>query len=488
MPWPAAALRLPRGVFSRDDARRMDRDLDDAEDDARIGQSVGKYEITQLLGRGGMGRVYEAINPTIGKRVVVKMLHPDVAAHRDAVARFHREAQAASAAESPHIVSIFDAGFADDGAPFIVMELLRGETLAARLRRDGTLDATETTRIMVQVLRGLSRAHAAGITHRDLKPDNIFLVDRDPEPTFAKILDFGVSKIDRAGNEGMTLTREGVVLGTPAYMSPEQAQGLADVDARSDVWSVGAILYECLAGQPPFSGATYEQIIVRICGSDPKPLAEIVPSVPVELAEVVSACLRREREDRVGSASELIGLLGEGTSTPRIIRTPSVSPIALTPTLEARGEQDLTPPSPRGASLKILLPVGLFVASGAIAGGALLRGEDDGVPTRAEASGAGLSASPVASEGEQTASGPPSGAATGSASSEASGAEPTAGSPSTSVSTSATSAAPTVSVAAGPRRPAPTVLAASASASPPAPTVQPSAPKGVAGDLQIQRK
>jgi len=220
------------------------------------GSTIGKYSIVQLIGRGGMGRVYEAINPTIKKRVAIKILDPEYAKKRETAGRFTREAQAASAAESPHIVEIFDAGFTDDGVAFIVMELLRGEPLSERIKREGLLDPPEAKRIFVQIVRGLVSAHDAGIVHRDLKPDNVFLVDRDPDPPFTKILDFGISKVEKLP-EHTTLTREGVVLGTPWYMSPEQAQGHADVDARSDIWSVGAMLYQCLSGKLPFTGNTY---------------------------------------------------------------------------------------------------------------------------------------------------------------------------------------------------------------------------------------
>jgi len=233
--------------------------------EALVGKRVHKYEIVRVIGRGGMGTVYEAVNTAIGKRVAMKFIDADTVNNADAVARFQREAQAASAVESAHIVDIFDSGISEEGQPYIVMELLRGEDLGHRIKRCGRVELAEAVHITAQILRGLARAHKAGIVHRDLKPDNIFLVDRDDDPSFAKILDFGISKVRRRGETPVnTLTRQGTVLGTPFYMSPEQAQAQPDVDARSDLWAVGAILYECLTGRPPYTGATYEQVIVNI--------------------------------------------------------------------------------------------------------------------------------------------------------------------------------------------------------------------------------
>src|SRR5215218_3713665 len=234
--------------------------------EALIGQRIQKYEIVRILGHGGMGTVYEALNTTISKRVAMKFIDAETAQNKDAVARFQREAQAASAVESAHIVEIFDSGCTDDGLPFIVMELLRGEDLGHRIKRCGRLDLPEALHIIAQILRGLHRAHQAGIVHRDLKPDNVFLVDRDDDSSFAKILDFGISKVQRGeGAPANTLTRQGTVLGTPFYMSPEQAQAMPDIDGRTALWSLGAILYECLTGRPPHTGTSYEQVIVTTC-------------------------------------------------------------------------------------------------------------------------------------------------------------------------------------------------------------------------------
>src|SRR6201996_5033283 len=178
--------------------------------EALVGKRVHKYEVVRVIGRGGMGTVYEGLNTAIGKRVAMKFIDAGAGPSSDAVARFQREAQAASAVESAHIVDIFDSGISEEGQPFIVMELLRGEDLGHRIKRCGRLEIPEALHVIGQILRGLHRAHKAGIVHRDLKPDNIFLVDRDDDPNFAKILDFGISKVQRTSEVPVsTLTRQG---------------------------------------------------------------------------------------------------------------------------------------------------------------------------------------------------------------------------------------------------------------------------------------
>lgn len=292
----------------------------------------GKYRIVRLCGRGGMGAVYEALNVAIGKRVALKFIDPNAATNHDAVQRFLREAQAASAAESQHIVQVFDVGEHPPGCPYIVMELLRGETLAARLAKLGRLPISEAVHVAVHTLRGLRRAHEMGIIHRDLKPENVFLVETDDDPIFAKLVDFGISKILRQHSEaGLdTLTREGVILGTPYYMSPEQAQAAPDLDGRTDLWAVGAILYECLAGCRPHEGRTYEQVIVAICTVDVADVRERSPGVPQRLAETVKRALSRDRALRFQTADEFLEALRD--AAPELI---SANPPLTDPSLDA---------------------------------------------------------------------------------------------------------------------------------------------------------
>jgi eukaryotic-like serine/threonine-protein kinase len=270
-----------------------------------LGATVaGKYRVDALIGRGGMGAVYRATHLGIGKRVALKFLDRDATRDRDAVARFQREAEAASAVDSAHIVQLFDHG-EHEGQPYLVMELLQGEDLRALLAREGRLGFDEALPIVAQICRALTRAHAAGIVHRDLKPDNVFLCQRDDEARFVKLVDFGISKVREREATVDTLTRRGTVLGTAFYMSPEQAQSFADVDARADLWSVGAILFELLAGRPPFAGRTYEAVLIEACTKDPPPLAALAPEVPGAVAEVVRRCLRRDRDERFATAREL---------------------------------------------------------------------------------------------------------------------------------------------------------------------------------------
>jgi eukaryotic-like serine/threonine-protein kinase len=292
----------------------------ESEDEGLIGKTVAaKYRIDRLIGRGGMGAVYQATNTGIGKRVALKFLERDAAGDSDAVVRFQREAEAASAVESAHIVQIFDSGSSEDGRPFLVMELLSGEDLRARLRREGRLPLAEAVHVGGQVLRALGRAHEAGIVHRDLKPDNLFLCERDDDPMFLKIVDFGISKVARKSAPADVLTRRGVVLGTAFYMSPEQAQALADIDGRSDLFSLGAILYEALSGRPPHVGSAYEAVLIAICTKDAEDVRVHAPDVPEQIARVIARALARDRSERFQSAAEFYEALA--LAAPGLLRT-----------------------------------------------------------------------------------------------------------------------------------------------------------------------
>jgi serine/threonine-protein kinase len=274
--------------------------------DLLVGSTVaGKYHVDRLIGRGGMGAVFQATNAGIGKRVALKFLTSDASKDSDAATRFQREAEAASLAESPHIVQIFDSGRSERGLPFLVMELLTGEDLRERLRRDGRVQPELAVRVGVQVLKALRQAHAAGIVHRDLKPDNVFLCRRDDEPAFVKLVDFGISKLQQAPGVD-TLTHKGAVLGTAFYMSPEQAQSFSDIDGRTDLFSVGAMLYEMLTGEPPHSAPTYEAVLIAICTRDAEDVRVKAPETPEKLARVIARALRRDRNERYGSAAEML--------------------------------------------------------------------------------------------------------------------------------------------------------------------------------------
>jgi serine/threonine-protein kinase len=280
-----------------------------------LGATVGgKYRIERLLGRGGMGAVFAAQNTTIGKRVALKFLSREAARDRDAARRFQREAKAASLVESEHIVQVFDSGATEEGVPFLVMEHLTGEDLRARLAREQSLPVGEAVAIACQVLRALVRAHAAGIVHRDLKPDNVFLCRRDDGSLLVKIVDFGISKLDR-GTLGERLTQRGSVLGSAYYMAPEQAQASDSVDQRSDLYGVGAILFEMLAGRPPHLGPTLESVLVAICTQTAPPITSLRPDVAPEIARTIARALEREPAARFANALEFLAALGAADAT-----------------------------------------------------------------------------------------------------------------------------------------------------------------------------
>jgi eukaryotic-like serine/threonine-protein kinase len=281
---------------------------------AWIGRTLGdRYRITRLIGHGGMGAVFEAHDegPEAGGRFAVKILDREWSKDEVVVARFAREARAASAVDSQRIVRVHDGG-TEDGCPYLVMDLVAGEDLGARLRRRRRLGLDEALQVIEQVLEGVVAAHAAGIVHRDLKPDNVLLsgdaADPDDGASSVTIVDFGMSKIDRTsgGTVPRPLTGKGVVLGTPLYMSPEQAKASTDVDGRSDVYSTGAILFECLTGRPPHTGETHEQVMLRICLEDAPDVRRWAPEVPDVLASVVSKALARERDARFATADEML--------------------------------------------------------------------------------------------------------------------------------------------------------------------------------------
>ncbi len=276
---------------------------------------AGKYQLIDLLGRGGMGSVWRARHLALDSMVAVKLVDPTIASHPEALGRFLREAQAAAALRSPHVVQILDYG-AQDHVPFIVMELMEGETLANRLARFGRLAPEATAEIMVQVCRAVGRAHEQGIIHRDLKPENIFLTAND-DVEVAKVLDFGVAKRSDLGR-GQGMTQTGAVLGTPYYMSPEQAEGSKLVDYRSDLWSLAVIVFECMTGRRPFEAETLGGLVLAIC-TRPIVVPSQVASVPVGFDEWFARGTARDMAQRFGSAKELAAslrscCLGRGSS------------------------------------------------------------------------------------------------------------------------------------------------------------------------------
>ncbi|HEY1692092.1 MAG TPA: serine/threonine-protein kinase [Polyangiaceae bacterium] len=274
-----------------------------------FGKTIGgKYVVRAVLGEGGMGTVFEAEHLTIGRSVAVKVLHPQQARKKDAVRRFHQEARAAGAIGHPNICEVYDLGTLDDGSPYLVMEKLMGETLADRIAVEGGLPFDEAIDILVQVLSGLVAAHEKGIVHRDIKPENVFLTKRVGCPPLCKLLDFGVSKMIApllGGREDdLDLTRTGMVMGTPYYMSPEQARGDRNLDVRVDLYACGVILYEALTGRRPFSAPNYNALLLQILSAKPKPARDLRPALPGGFDAVLDKAMARNRDDRYRSAAE----------------------------------------------------------------------------------------------------------------------------------------------------------------------------------------
>jgi serine/threonine-protein kinase len=259
-----------------------------------------------LIGRGGMGSVWEGRHATLGTRVAIKFIEAEYANSQDARSRFDNEARAAATIQSKHAIQIYDHGVTEDGRPYIVMEMLIGEPLEKRLDRMGRLSLQDTARILQQVSRALGRAHDKGIIHRDLKPENIFLV-QDEDSEIAKVLDFGIAKIK--GNPGemgvSSSTKTGAVLGTPFYMSPEQARGLRTIDHRTDIWSLGIIAFKCVTGKLPFDGESVGDLLVKICTSPVPVPSQVMPGLPPGFDAWFSRAMEREPERRYGSVQEM---------------------------------------------------------------------------------------------------------------------------------------------------------------------------------------
>ncbi|MBK8256684.1 MAG: protein kinase [Polyangiaceae bacterium] len=263
----------------------------------------GKYRIVRLLGEGGMGAVYEGENTRIHRRVAIKVLHATVAAKADVVQRFEREAQAAGRIGSEHIVEVLDLGNLPGGERFMVMEYLDGISLGDRIKQRKRLATIECAPVIYQLLEGLAAAHQAGIVHRDLKPDNVFLLtSRGGQKDFVKVLDFGVSKFNVLDSD-MSMTKTGAVMGTPYYMSPEQARG-AKIDHRSDLYSVGVVMYQAVTGRLPFNAETFNELVFKIALENPEPAELIVPNLDPAFAQILAKSMAREANARFQSARD----------------------------------------------------------------------------------------------------------------------------------------------------------------------------------------
>lgn len=367
---------------------------------------AGKYRIDRVLGAGGMGVVVAAHHVGLDERVAIKFLLPDALDNAEAVARFAREARAATKIKSPHVARVTDVGTLESGAPYMVMEYLEGQDLAAMVRDRGALPVADAAEFVVQACDAIAEAHSLGIVHRDLKPANLFCVRGADGLLSVKVLDFGISKVTTP--DGFAMTKTAALMGSPFYMSPEQMTSAKNVDSRTDVWSMGVVLYELLAGRPPFQGETLPELCVKIANNAPEPIRNFRPDLPEGLERVVLRCLEKDRSARYQNVAELSADLVEfapkrarasAERVSRIIQAAglSQSAIALPPSTEPTGQPSGTvaswgstgadPADRRGSRLKIAVASIGFV--GLVVGGAIFA-----LHTRA----APVAAAPAASE------------------------------------------------------------------------------------------
>ncbi|MBN1771633.1 MAG: serine/threonine protein kinase [Deltaproteobacteria bacterium] len=391
----------------------------------------GKYRLLRRVGAGGMGEVWEAEDQRLHRRLAVKLLAQELAADPVAVSRFHQEAEAAGRIGHDNICEVIDLGTTEDGVPFLVMPLLRGLPLGELLEQAGRLPPARATDIVAQTLDALTAAHAAGIVHRDLKPDNLFVTRVGDREDFVKILDFGISKVlgdPTLGGRSPTLTRTGSVVGTPAYMAPEQARGVKDIDPRVDVYATGVILYEMLTGRRPFEGDTFNEVLWKIWNDPVTAPRALCPELPVALEAVVLRAMARDREDRYGSAREFrdelqraLAAARRGEDRPpeqqRTVESPPLGlpttpalplkPAAPTLTPSAGTLESELPTVPRGRSARVAVVIAAGAAVLAVGGyllwalagsrGTSSRGQPDAA--------AGLVAAAVPAEAQPASSG-----------------------------------------------------------------------------------
>jgi serine/threonine-protein kinase len=314
----------------------------------------GKYRLLRLIGEGGMGAVWAATNELTHRNFALKLIAGEKVPSKEARERLLREARVCGGLKHRNVVDLYDVGLTEEGSPFLVMELLRGESLAQSLERGGRLRPETAAGITMAIARGLRAAHRAGIVHRDLKPANVFLHEEPEVGTVVKILDFGVSRVI-SGDE-IRRTSPGVAIGSPAYMSPEQATGAEALDHRADLWALGVVLFEMLSGVLPFEGPTEYSVMTEIVHGRIPSVAEFVTGVDPRLVSIVERCLQRSVSDRVESADEIIAALEviirrgdaaaaappagfvsapvRGTSTRRGLAAPASEPPASAPTVE----------------------------------------------------------------------------------------------------------------------------------------------------------
>jgi serine/threonine-protein kinase len=359
-----------------------------------VGKQFGNYQVTGKIGEGGMGAVYEAEHPDIGRKVAIKVLREHLVGSTEAVERFFRECRAVNEVHHPSLIEIFDLGRNDDGTVYAVMELLEGESLADRLRR-GPLSHTDAVAIFADCAAGLGVVHGKGIVHRDLKPDNIFLIEGEDGPK-VKILDFGLARVLGADT---TLSAEGSILGTPLYMAPEQIEAAA-VDPRTDVYAMGGVLFHMLTGRPPFSGDTVRELLTQHLTAKPPSAREIRSYVPEAIDRAIAKALAKDATDRFQSmrafAAEVAQVddLGEQVSS----TLAAVAPVDLDVFARTAASNELsdTKADTQTSTSKARWPlfagavvlIGAGVAAVALMGGEKVPAPPEGNPTVSDVTGA----------------------------------------------------------------------------------------------------
>ncbi|HEX2691349.1 MAG TPA: protein kinase [Kofleriaceae bacterium] len=380
------------------------------------GTQVGAYRLVQQIGEGGMGTVWLAEHTMLGRRAAIKLLHPMFTARPDIVTRFFNEARAATAIADPGIVQIFDFGQHVDGTAYIAMEMLEGEPLDRRVSRLGRLLVPDALRILRQVASTLGVAHQRGIIHRDLKPENIYLV-RDPEVIGgerAKILDFGIAKLTGEPTAG---TNTSTVMGTPAYMSPEQCRGAGHVDQRSDVYALGCMLFKLITGAPPFDVEGAGEIIAMHLREPPPALSSRMHGISPALDALVQRCLAKDPASRYASGTELAAAIGGVLGMPSIVNLPvsgggasqvAMSRAASATTLSAATSAGTAAPSGRSSRVALFSMLGALVAGGGIAAVVMAKGSSKPSEHGAPASTASVpSVGPTISDPHRPPPGPP---------------------------------------------------------------------------------
>jgi eukaryotic-like serine/threonine-protein kinase len=274
--------------------------------DVRQGEILaGKYRVEQVLGRGGMGVVVAATHLALDQRVALKFMLPEAMQSGDATARFLREARAAVRLRSEHVARVLDVGTLESGAPYIVMEFLSGSDLAGLIEQRGPLGVSDAADFVLQACDAIAEAHSLGIVHRDLKPGNLFVARRPDGAPLVKVLDFGISKASSLGDAGVAMTKSSALLGSPLYMSPEQMKSSRSVDGRSDIWSLGVILYEIVGGRVPFDADTVGALMAKVLTEPPAPLRSVRPDLPADFCALVMKCLEADVSRRWQNVAEL---------------------------------------------------------------------------------------------------------------------------------------------------------------------------------------